>query len=67
MSEMIYRLLSKSHSYLSVKVVSCHVFLMFSLRALSVDERNKAIKQTWKQLDETAVMVQQRHGRAAAS
>lgn len=66
MSEMIYRLLSKRHSYLNVKVVSCHVF-MFSLRALSEDERNKAIKQTWKQLEETAVMVQQRHSRAAAS
>ncbi|KAE8277486.1 hypothetical protein D5F01_LYC24571 [Larimichthys crocea] len=29
-------------------------------RALSVDERNKARAETWKQLQETAVMVQQR-------
>ncbi|XP_054476972.1 WD repeat-containing protein 93 [Anoplopoma fimbria] len=44
---------------------TCNLYLQ--QRALSVDERNKALMQTWKQLQETAVMVQQRHSRAAAS
>ncbi|XP_035855216.1 WD repeat-containing protein 93 [Sander lucioperca] len=44
---------------------TCNLYL--HQRALSVEERNKAIMQTWKQLHETAVMVQQRHSRAAAS
>ncbi|XP_037613704.1 WD repeat-containing protein 93 isoform X2 [Sebastes umbrosus] len=44
---------------------NCNLYL--EQRALSVDERDKAILQTWKQLQETAVMVQQRHSRAAAS
>ncbi|XP_075934214.1 WD repeat-containing protein 93 isoform X2 [Anarhichas minor] len=44
---------------------TCNLYLQ--QRALSVDERNKAVTQTWKQLQETAVMVQQRHSRAAAS
>ncbi|XP_076613905.1 WD repeat-containing protein 93 isoform X2 [Chaetodon auriga] len=44
---------------------SCDLYLQ--QRARSVDERNKAITQTWKQLQETAVMLQQKHSRAAAS
>ncbi|KAM9366683.1 WD repeat-containing protein 93 [Symphorus nematophorus] len=44
---------------------TCNLYLQ--QRALSVEERNKAITQTWKQLLETAVMVQQRHIRAEAS
>ncbi|GAA6217721.1 WD repeat-containing protein 93 [Lates japonicus] len=44
---------------------TCNLYLQ--QRALSVDERNKAITQTWKQLQETAKMAQQRHSRAAAS
>ncbi|XP_059213219.1 WD repeat-containing protein 93 isoform X2 [Centropristis striata] len=44
---------------------SCSLYLQ--QRALSVDERHKAITQTWKQLQETAVAVEQRHSRAAAS
>nr|XP_046235666.1 WD repeat-containing protein 93 [Scatophagus argus] len=36
-------------------------------RVVSVDERNKALRQTWKQLEETAAKVQQRDSRAAAS
>ncbi|XP_053172577.1 WD repeat-containing protein 93 [Scomber japonicus] len=39
---------------------SCNLYLQ--QRALSVDERNKTITQTWKKLQETAKMVQQRHG-----
>ncbi|XP_039982688.1 WD repeat-containing protein 93 [Xiphias gladius] len=44
---------------------NCNLYLQ--QRALSVDERNKAITQTWKQLEEAAMMEQQRHSRAAAS
>ncbi|XP_070818992.1 WD repeat-containing protein 93 [Chaetodon trifascialis] len=44
---------------------TCDLYLQ--QRAQSVDERNKAIARTWKQLQETAVMLQQRHSRAAAS
>ncbi|KAA8596038.1 WD repeat-containing protein 93 isoform X2 [Etheostoma spectabile] len=44
---------------------TCNFYL--HQRALSVEERNKAITQTWKQLHETAVMVQQRHSRATAT
>ncbi|KAI4830531.1 hypothetical protein KUCAC02_002155 [Chaenocephalus aceratus] len=36
-------------------------------RVLSVDERNKAIAHTWKQLQDTSELEQQRHSRAAAS
>uniref|UniRef100_UPI0037E93E31 WD repeat-containing protein 93 n=1 Tax=Semicossyphus pulcher TaxID=241346 RepID=UPI0037E93E31 len=36
---------------------SCDLYLQ--QRALSADERNKAVTQTWKQLQETAVKVQQ--------
>ncbi|XP_067449862.1 WD repeat-containing protein 93 isoform X1 [Thunnus thynnus] len=39
---------------------ACNLYLQ--QRALSVDERNKAITQTWKKLQETTVMVQQTHG-----
>ncbi|XP_051236123.1 WD repeat-containing protein 93 isoform X5 [Dicentrarchus labrax] len=44
---------------------ACNVYLQ--QRVASGGERNKAITQTWRQLQETAVMVQQRHSRAAAS
>ncbi|XP_023267778.1 WD repeat-containing protein 93 isoform X1 [Seriola lalandi dorsalis] len=44
---------------------TCNLYLQ--QRALCVDERNKAITQTWKKLQETAVMAQQGHSRAAAS
>ncbi|XP_044056621.1 WD repeat-containing protein 93 isoform X3 [Siniperca chuatsi] len=44
---------------------TCNLYLQ--QRALFVDERNKAVRQTWKQLQDTAVIVQQRHSRAAAS
>ncbi|XP_068430859.1 WD repeat-containing protein 93 [Clinocottus analis] len=44
---------------------SCNLYLQ--QRALSVDERTKALTQTWEQFPETAVMVQQTHSRAAAS
>ncbi|XP_069546597.1 WD repeat-containing protein 93 [Brachyistius frenatus] len=37
---------------------TCSLYLQ--QRALSVDERNKAVRQTWEQLQETAVTVQQR-------
>ncbi|XP_040894602.1 WD repeat-containing protein 93 [Toxotes jaculatrix] len=43
---------------------TCNLYLQ--QRALSVDERNKAITQTWKHLQETAVMEQQGHSKAAA-
>ncbi|XP_035483768.1 WD repeat-containing protein 93 isoform X1 [Scophthalmus maximus] len=36
-------------------------------RALSVDERNKAITQTWKRLQDTAVTAPQRHSGAEAN
>ncbi|XP_038556982.1 WD repeat-containing protein 93 isoform X1 [Micropterus salmoides] len=54
------------------KTLSCVTFeetcnFYLQQRALSVDERNKAIMETWKQLQDTAVMVQHRHSRAAAS
>ncbi|CAK6967260.1 WD repeat-containing protein 93 isoform X2 [Scomber scombrus] len=39
---------------------SCNLYLQ--QRALSVDERNKTLTQTWKKLQETAEMLQQRHG-----
>ncbi|KAM7423813.1 hypothetical protein PAMA_000260 [Pampus argenteus] len=39
---------------------ACNLYLR--QRALSVDERNKALTQTWNKLQETAVMVQQSHG-----
>ncbi|KAF3832398.1 hypothetical protein F7725_026063 [Dissostichus mawsoni] len=44
---------------------ACNIYLR--QRALSVDERNKAIAHTWKQLQDTAELEQQRHSRAAAS
>ncbi|XP_071344749.1 WD repeat-containing protein 93 isoform X7 [Trachinotus anak] len=44
---------------------TCNLYLQ--QRALCADERNKAITQTWTQLQETATMAQQGHHRAAAS
>ncbi|XP_037307051.2 WD repeat-containing protein 93 [Pungitius pungitius] len=44
---------------------TCNLYLQ--QRAQSVDERNKALRQTWKRLQETAVRVQQRNSKAAAS
>ncbi|KAM9860574.1 WD repeat-containing protein 93 [Aulostomus maculatus] len=43
---------------------TCNLYLQ--QRALSADGRNKAIKETWKQLQDSAVMAQQRHERTAA-
>ncbi|XP_026233339.1 WD repeat-containing protein 93 [Anabas testudineus] len=43
----------------------CNLYLQ--QRVLSVEERNKAITQTWKQLQESAVVVQQRRSRATTS
>lgn len=47
--------------YVDCRPMNC-VSYAFMWRALSVDERNKALMQTWKQLQETTVMVQQKHG-----
>ncbi|XP_065809137.1 WD repeat-containing protein 93 [Labrus bergylta] len=44
---------------------SCNLYL--EQRAQSVDERNKAVTQTWTQLQETAVTLQQQDGSATAS
>ncbi|XP_010789966.1 WD repeat-containing protein 93 isoform X2 [Notothenia coriiceps] len=38
---------------------ACNIYLL--QRALSVDERSKAIAHTWKQLQDTAELEQQRH------
>lgn len=35
----------------------CLVFLMLPWRALSVDERNKAVKESWKRLEESSIML----------
>nr|XP_019964358.1 PREDICTED: WD repeat-containing protein 93 [Paralichthys olivaceus] len=53
----------ETQSFVSLEE-TCNLYLQ--QRALSVDERNKALAQTWKQLQETAAMAQQRHSRAAA-
>lgn len=71
---LFYSTISKSinvyKSYVDVKVLSQQVFLVyvcFCARALSVDERNKALKQSWRQLEETSALVQMGQSRAAAS
>ncbi|KAK5873722.1 hypothetical protein PBY51_018736 [Eleginops maclovinus] len=44
---------------------ACNIYLQ--QRALSVDERNNAITHSWKQLQDSALLDQQRQSRAAAS